>query len=77
MTYPNTLYIGLDVHKESIAVASVAQDQGAEAIDLGAIGTPRCDIAQLIRKQIVFPDYVRAVNEHTERLQCLEQALHE
>ena len=67
MTHPNTLYIGLDVHKESIAVAYVAQDQG----------TPRCDIAQLIRKQIVFPDYVRAVNEHTERLQCLEQALHE
>jgi transposase len=28
-------------------------------------------------QQIVFQEYVRAVNEHTERLQRLEQALHE
>jgi transposase len=28
-------------------------------------------------QQIVFQEYVRAVNEHTERLQHLEQALHE
>jgi transposase len=50
MTHPNTLYIGLDVHKESIAVAYVAQDQGAEVIYLGTIGTRQCDIDQLIRK---------------------------
>jgi transposase len=28
-------------------------------------------------QQIVFQEYVRAVNEHTERLQRLEQALHD
>ena len=28
-------------------------------------------------QQIVFQEYVRAVNEHTERLQRLEQELHE
>ena len=28
-------------------------------------------------QQIVFPEYVRAVSEHTERLQRLEQELHE
>jgi transposase len=50
MTHPNTLYIGLDVHKESIAVAYVAQDQGAEVTYLGTIGTRQCDIDQLIRK---------------------------
>jgi transposase len=50
MTHPNTLYIGLDVHKESIAVAYVAHDQGAEVTYLGTIGTRQCDIDQLIRK---------------------------
>jgi transposase len=50
MTHTNTLYIGLDVHKESIAVAYVAQDQGAEVSYLGTIGTRQCDIDQLIRK---------------------------
>jgi len=50
MTHPNTLYIGLDVHKESIAVAYVAQDHSAEVTYLGTIGTRQCDIDQLIRK---------------------------
>jgi transposase len=127
MTHPNTLYIGLDVQRESIAVAYVAQEHGAEVIYLGTIGTRQCDIDPLIRRlqsnskylvfvyeagpcgywlyrylytgqatwgpahlrwlsevvcatpaqQIVFQAYVRAVNEHTERLQRLEQALHE
>jgi hypothetical protein len=30
MPQSSTLYIGMDVHQESIAVASVAQDHGAE-----------------------------------------------
>ena len=51
MTYPNTLYIGLDVHTDSIAVAYVAQEPGAEVIYLGTIGTRQCDIDQLIRKR--------------------------
>jgi transposase len=50
MTHSNTLYSGLDVHKESIAVAYVAQDHGAEVTSLGTIGTRQCDIDQLIRK---------------------------
>jgi hypothetical protein len=44
-----TRYIGLDVHQDSSAVASVAQEHGAEVIDRGAIGPRQCDIAQLIR----------------------------
>jgi hypothetical protein len=40
----------MDVHKESIAVASVAQEHGAEVIYLGTIGTRQCDIDQLLRK---------------------------
>jgi transposase len=46
----STLYIGMDVHKDSIAVAYVAQDHGAEVTYLGAIGTRQCDIDQLVRK---------------------------
>jgi transposase len=40
----------MDVHKDTIAVAYVAQAHGAEVIYLGTIGTRQCDIDQLIRK---------------------------
>lgn len=50
MSQANTLFIGLDVHKDSIAVAYVAQDHGAEVRYLGAMGTRQGDIDQLIRK---------------------------
>jgi len=50
MHQSSTLYIGLDVHKESIAVAYVAQEHHAEVVSLGTIGTRQCDIDQLIRK---------------------------
>jgi transposase len=46
----STLYVGLDVHKDSIAVAYVAKEHDAEAIYLGTIGTRQCDIDQLVRK---------------------------
>jgi transposase len=38
------------VHKESIAVAYIAQEHGAEVTSLGTIGTRQGDIDQLIRK---------------------------
>src|SRR5262244_2061554 len=50
MHQSSTLYIGLDVHKESIAVAYVAQEHHAEVVSLGTIGTRQGDIDQLIRK---------------------------
>jgi len=50
MHQSSTLYIGLDVHKESIAVAYVVQEHHAEVVSLGNIGTRQCDIDQLIRK---------------------------
>jgi transposase len=40
----------MDVHKDSIAVAYVAQDHGAEVLYLGAMDTRQCDIDHLIRK---------------------------
>jgi len=46
----NTLYVGLDVHKESIAVAYASDDGPADPVALGTIGTRQCDIDALIRK---------------------------
>jgi transposase len=45
-----TLFVGLDVHKESIAVANAPDIPGAEVLSLGIIGTRQCDIDKLIRK---------------------------
>ena len=50
MAQASTLFIGLDVHKETIAVAYVAEEREAEVTFLGTIGTRQCDIDKLIRK---------------------------
>src|SRR5256712_1781971 len=56
----STLYVGLDVHKDSIAVAYPSDDGRADPTHLGAIGTRQCDIDALVRKlqskspQLVF-----------------------
>jgi transposase len=50
MSQSSLLSVGLDVHQESIAVAYVAQDPGAEVVSLGSIGTRQCDLDQLIRQ---------------------------
>ena len=44
------LYVGLDVHKETIAVAYAPDVHGAEVVSLGNIGTRQCDIDKLTRK---------------------------
>ena len=50
MRPPTTLYVGLDVHKDSIAVAYAPQQRDAEVIYLGPIGTRQCDLDKLIRQ---------------------------
>jgi transposase len=50
MHQSTTIYVGLDVHKESIAVAYIAQEHHAEVVSLGNVGTRQCDIDQLIRR---------------------------
>jgi len=51
MHQSRTLDVGMDVHKESIAVAYVAKDHDAEVIALGTFGTRQCDLDTLIRKR--------------------------
>jgi transposase len=45
------LYLGLDVHLDSSAVAEVANDHDAEVSYLGPLGTRPCDREQLARKR--------------------------
>ncbi len=45
-----TLFIGLDVHKNSIAVAYAPKDRAAEVTFLGPIGTRQADIDKLVRR---------------------------
>jgi len=49
MTQSPTLSVGMDVQKESIAVAYVAPDHGAEVPSLGTSGTRQCDMDTRIR----------------------------
>jgi len=50
MHQSSTLSSGLDVQKESMAVAYVAQADHAAVVSLGNIGTRQCALDQLIRK---------------------------
>jgi transposase len=49
LTQSSTLDVGMDVHQEAIAVASVAEAHRAEVIYLGSIGTRQGDIDMRIR----------------------------
>jgi transposase len=44
------LFVGLDVHKDTIAAAYAAEDRGAEVVSVGMIGTRQYDIDKLIRR---------------------------
>ena len=48
--FSKTVFVGLDVHKDTIAVAYAPEDRGAEVLSLGTIGTRQCEIDKLIRK---------------------------
>ena len=50
MGHTSTLFVGLDVHKDTITVAYIASEPGAEAVSYGTIGTRHSDLDKLIRK---------------------------
>ena len=49
MAYCTTLFVGLDQHKDSTAVAYAPDDRRQEPVYLGPIGTRQCDIDKLAR----------------------------
>jgi len=50
MAEPTTLYVGLDVHKESIAVAYASADRASEVVHVGQVGTREADLDKLLRR---------------------------
>jgi transposase len=44
------MVVGLDVHKDTIAIADALEDRGTDVVSLGMIGTRQCDIDKLIRR---------------------------
>ena len=47
------LFVGLDVHKDSITVAYAPDRRGTEIISLGSFGTRQCDIAKFLKKLLL------------------------
>jgi len=47
------LFVGLDVHKDSIAVAYAPEQRGSEIISLGSFGTRRCDVDKFLKKLLI------------------------
>src|SRR5215813_10502262 len=64
MSQSTTLFSGMEVHKEAIAVASGAQDHGAEGTSLGSLGTRRqCASAQRIGKMLAKANHLSLIYE--------------
>ena len=50
MHQSSTLYVGMDIHKESIAVAYAANTHHTEVLYLGSVGTRQSDIDRRVRQ---------------------------
>jgi hypothetical protein len=50
MAEPSTLYVGLDVHKDHIAVAHVCGSRDEDVVYVGPIGTREADLDKLLRR---------------------------
>jgi transposase len=63
MSQSRTLDIGMDVHNDSMAVADVAPEHGAEVTSLGTIGTRQGDSDQRIRRMPSKATHLLCVDE--------------
>jgi len=50
MHKPTTLFVGLDVHKDSISVAYACEDRDSDVTFVGPIGTLQRDVDKLVRR---------------------------
>ena len=50
MPEPTTLFVGLDVHNTSIAVAHASPDRASDVVYVGEIGTRASDLDKLLRR---------------------------
>ena len=50
MSQYSTLYVGLDVHKDTIVIATVGNGDEQAVVDLGTISTRHCAIDKLLKK---------------------------
>jgi transposase len=50
MAEPTTLFVGLDVHKDTIAVAHASPDRSSEVVYVGQVGTRASDLDKLLRR---------------------------
>ena len=64
------LFVGLDVHKDSIAVAYAPEQRGAEIISLGNFGTRHCDIDKFLKKLLSHSNNVGFTCERGWRGLC-------
>lgn len=52
MSHDTTIFVGLDVHKDSITVACIGPDPDEPVIDVGTIGTQQYAIDRLLKKLV-------------------------
>jgi hypothetical protein len=64
------LFVGLDVHKDSIAVAYAPEQRGAEFISLGNFGTRHCDIDKFLKKLLSHSNNSFGVQLRAKRVRC-------
>ena len=50
MSHDTTTFVGLDVHKDTIAVACIGTDPDESVVDVGTIGTQQYAIDRLLKK---------------------------
>src|SRR5262249_18044058 len=63
MSQSSTLFIGMEVHQETMAGAYVAQEHGAEVTAVGTTRTRQCDSAPLVRQRPAKATHLLCVYE--------------
>ncbi len=63
MSQYNTLYVGMDVHKDTIVVATVGNGDEQAVVDLGTISTRHYAIDKLLKKLQSMASELRLVYE--------------